>query len=74
MSAKQTAVTETVKLAPPSGILATGALGVQIEQWVLLLTLIYTIALLVHKFWQIYWDVKDRREKERNKERDNGQS
>jgi len=50
------AVQETFKLAPPVAVTGAGAVGVDWQTWVLILTAIYTVLLIGHKVFQIYKD------------------
>lgn len=50
------AVQETFKLAPPIAVGGSGAVGVDWQSWVLILTAIYTVLLICHKVFQIYKD------------------
>lgn len=51
------AITETLKLTPPIAIGGSSVAGVDWQTWVLILTLVYTILLILHKLFQIYKDV-----------------
>ena len=51
------AIQEATKLAPPIAIGGTGLVGVDWQSWVLIVTLVYTILLVIHKAIQIYRDI-----------------
>jgi hypothetical protein len=51
-------VAETLKLSPPVLVTGTNAAGVDLQTWIIVGTLIYTILLVVHKIIQIAKDVR----------------
>lgn len=57
---------ETAKLTPPVAALAT---GVTSEQIIAVLTIVYLVALLLHKFWSWRNENTDRRERRSGKDR-----
>ena len=50
-----------LKLAPPTTVgAATTLFGVQLEHWVIYLTILYTLLMIVHKLWQMHRDFTGR--------------
>ena len=65
--AKLGAAQETAKLSPPVAVAIAPFMGVPLETWVITATLIYTVLLIVHKGWTMYWDVREKREERAKK-------
>lgn len=53
------------KLSPPVTVSLASIGGYQVSEVVMIVTLVYTIAMLIHKVWQICADVIDRSERKR---------
>lgn len=47
---KTETVTEALKAVPPLGVGGLSLCGLELQQWVVVLTLIYTVFLLIDKF------------------------
>lgn len=62
----ETLTTVAAKLSPPLSVSLANIGGYQISEVVMIVTLIYTVALLLHKLWQIFTDVFDRIDKKRS--------
>jgi hypothetical protein len=62
----ETIATAAAKLSPPVTVSLANIGGYQVSEVVMVVTLIYTIALLMHKLWQIFTDVFDRIDKKRS--------
>lgn len=41
------------KIAPPATIAGASLAGIQVSDWVMWATLIYTILMIVHKLWKM---------------------
>lgn len=67
--------TAAAKLSPPVTVSLANIGGYQVSEIVMIVTLIYTTALLIHKLWQMFTDVCDRidRKKRQNLDRRAGQ-
>lgn len=50
-------LTEVLKFSPPVGVLSAKELGANVQNWILIATLIYTLLLITHKVFQIWKDV-----------------
>jgi hypothetical protein len=61
----ETMATAAAKLSPPVTVSLANIGGYQVSEVVMIVTLIYTIALLIHKLWQMFTDVCDRMERKR---------
>ena len=48
---------EAAKVAPPTAVTGLSFGGLELNQWILWGTLIYTVLLILHKLFQIYKDV-----------------
>lgn len=57
------------KATPPAGASALYLAGVQLETWVVILTLVYTSLLILHQLYKMYHDVKERRYERKCKRR-----
>jgi hypothetical protein len=57
--------TAAAKLSPPVTVSLANIGGYQVSEVVMIVTLIYTIALLIHKLWQMFTDVYDRIERKK---------
>jgi hypothetical protein len=62
----ETLATSAAKLSPPLTVSLANIGGYQVSEVVMIVTLIYTIALLLHKLWQIFTDVFDRIDRKRS--------
>lgn len=50
-----------LKLAPPTTVgAATTLFGVQLEHWVIYLTILYTLLMIIHKLYHMYRDFTGR--------------
>ena len=41
------------KIAPPATIAGASLAGIHVSEWVLWLTLVYTVLMILHKLWQM---------------------
>jgi hypothetical protein len=57
--------TAAAKLSPPVTVSLANIGGYQVSEVVMIVTLVYTTALLMHKLWQMFTDVCDRMERKR---------
>lgn len=57
--------TAAAKLSPPVTVSLANIGGYQVSEVVMIVTLIYTTALLIHKLWQMFTDVCDRIERKK---------
>ena len=48
---------EAVKLSPPATVLGVEVSGVNVQEWILWATLLYTILLIAHKGFQFWKEV-----------------
>lgn len=62
--------TAAVKLSPPVTVSLANIGGYQVSEILMIITLIYTTALLIHKLWQMFTDVCDRIERKQRQKLD----
>lgn len=52
---------ETAKAAPPIGALTAWLAGMNLQQWVLAATLVYTVLLVIEKLYKFWRSFNDRK-------------
>ena len=50
-------LTEAIKFSPPIGVLSAKEMGANVQNWILIATLVYTLLLILHKVFQIWKDL-----------------
>lgn len=58
---KTDAINEALRAAPPISIGGLTMFSIPLNEWVLLMTLVYTIFLIVDKAWVLYQRWKEKR-------------
>lgn len=49
--AAETGVAMAAKIAPPATVAGASLAGIHVSEWVLWLTLFYTVLMILHKLW-----------------------
>jgi len=58
---------EAAKASPPIAVSFLDAIGVPIDQLLMLLTVVYTFLMIAHLAYKFAWDVIERRRNERHR-------